>query len=403
MKKHRPLKCVFYALNGTGLGHITRQTHIARDMQALCHAIGIDEEFTILTTSDAPQVANGFLTHKLPSKTTAKSLGMSLKDFNARARLQIGNLLSGLNPDVLVVDTEPRGSFKELGLYAGMANSRVLIDRHKDDAFMNIRSVALARGTYDLVLAPEDSLADEDGEKRFSVGKIQGFLPEHALPATLAREHFGVRESEILIYLSAGGGGDPTAEAKLSETIMALSGMSQVVVVVGYGPLYTGEIWRKSRNVIPVQEVGLSKYFAGFDLAISAAGYNSHEELLAAGVPTLFYAQKKGMDRQDLRIANSVSHGYCEDITELEVANLPSHIEELFMDGRHNQIREALQSRSFPMGNVRAAEKILALALSKAPYSLPAGTVPLAARSLEQARNEMRQKLFQDLALEVPA
>ena len=69
-------------------------------------------------------------------------------------------------------------------------------------------------------------------------------------------------------------------------------------VIVGYGPLYKGVIHYANRQAIPFTGTRVNRYFAGVDLAISAAGYNSVEELQAANVPTLFYGLEKGFDDQ---------------------------------------------------------------------------------------------------------
>ncbi len=60
---------LFYAINGTGCGHISRCNNIAKEVLNLCHAIGILADVRMLTTSDADQISGGFPTYKIPSKT----------------------------------------------------------------------------------------------------------------------------------------------------------------------------------------------------------------------------------------------------------------------------------------------------------------------------------------------
>jgi UDP-N-acetylglucosamine--N-acetylmuramyl-(pentapeptide) pyrophosphoryl-undecaprenol N-acetylglucosamine transferase len=53
----------------------------------------------------------------------------------------------------------------------------------------------------------------------------------------------------------------------------------------------------------------LAECLAAFDAAISAAGYNSANELLHHGVPTIFLPVEKGVDDQQARAARIAAAG----------------------------------------------------------------------------------------------
>ena len=391
---NRPFCGVFYAINGRGLGHITRQTNIARDLRLLLSRLQIPDRLEVLTTSDAPQVAREFLVTKIPSKTTINKMGFSPRKFAAQARNLIGNFLSAVQPDVLVVDTDPRGSFAEIAFVRGFAKNLVFVDRHKDESVTQQASYRANLAIYDLIVVPEDSTCLDTANPRVQVtGKIQAFLPERALSRAAVRAHYGLRPGERLLYLSAGGGGDPQAGECLERAIDALAAVPDSLVVVGYGPLFEGRMCCGRRNVLPMQSCDMAAQFAGFDMAVSAAGYNSHEELLAACVPTLFHAQTKGMDRQDLRIQASLASGWCGAIESWEPGELRRQITR-FLDHQAGEIRQRLLQRALPQGNLKSARCILRLVLGKAPFNVPAETVDRAAQDVLTAREAARAALF---------
>jgi predicted glycosyltransferase len=394
VKKKRRLKMVYYAINGTGLGHLTRQLNIARDVETLATRLGIPVETEILTTSDANHVAREYPVIKIPSKTTVKERGLSTRRYAARARLFVGNYLSGFQPDVLVVDTDPRGSFHEMYSVRGFAKSMVLVDRHKDEAVAARESFKANAELFDLIVVPENDAPHLEGNRKArTVGKIQGFLPERAMSRDAVRRYYGISPQERFIYLSGGGGGDPTLKESIDNAIRALADLPNTVVLVGYGPLYQGEMFYGRRNVIPTQSPALSSHFAGFDLAISAGGYNSHEELLAACVPTLFYAQTKGMDRQDLRIEGTRERGWCGVVESWEAETLQQQVER-FLSGEAATVRSSLLKRGLPMGNVHAARHVLRLVLGRQPYSMLPSAVDEVAEELIAERVAACTELF---------
>jgi len=66
---NNPLKIMFYAINGTGLGHLSRLLNLAREARSVLHAMDLKADFQFLTTSEASQACFDFPVYKLPSKT----------------------------------------------------------------------------------------------------------------------------------------------------------------------------------------------------------------------------------------------------------------------------------------------------------------------------------------------
>jgi hypothetical protein len=108
-------------------------------------------------------------------------------------------------------------------------------------------------------------------------------------------------------------------------------------------------------------EPEVCRLFGGIDLAVSAAGYNTYEELLAAKVPSVFFSQRKGLDRQDLRIHAGHASGYLEALPELDPALLTDRVARLKSAPGRAAIDAALHERRPARGALRAAVELLLL------------------------------------------
>jgi len=127
----KSVSAVFYGINGTGLGHISRLLNIARAARELLHAMNIGADFHFITSSEAPQVAWDFPVTKLPSKTVVNGCDTSNPKFAALSKVMIMNLMTVLRPHLLVMDTMPQGSFGEFTLLKDLCRQKVFINRHK--------------------------------------------------------------------------------------------------------------------------------------------------------------------------------------------------------------------------------------------------------------------------------
>jgi len=113
--------------------------------------------------------------------------------------------------------------------------------------------------------------------------------------------------------------------------------------------------------LIPLVDPDVSRFFLGLDAALSAAGYNTYEELLAAGVPSLFYAQQKGIDVQAERIADGKAAGLHGELTGFDPILVQSKLEELLNGHLVFEIRKNLIQRGVPFGALTAAVEILTI------------------------------------------
>jgi predicted glycosyltransferase len=301
--RREPLRAVLYAVNGTGVGHVTRLLSIARWMRRYAAALERKLEIWFLTSSEADGLvfSEGFAAFKIPSKTIVAETGVDRTAYLALAKQWVWHTMGLMRPDLFVVDTFPRGAFGEL-LGA--------LDLCKRSAFVYrpVRAQVAARPDfqamlplYDLVIVPEsnaDVLAPREIDDRLVyVGPVLSRERWELAPRDVARVELGVRDDAQCVYVSAGGGGDRGAEDHIASAVAALAADPSLSVVVGAGPLYRG---RPFPGVTTLTGRA-AEWSLAFDAAVCAAGYNTFGELMFAGVPTAFLPQEKLADDQRAR------------------------------------------------------------------------------------------------------
>ena len=105
-------RVLFYAVNGLGLGHVTRLLAIARRVRVRMP----DAEILFLTSSEAEGVIyrEGFAAFKVPSRTLRAQGGIRPATYARLLQTVVLNLIAAFNPHLLVVDTFPAGVVQEL-------------------------------------------------------------------------------------------------------------------------------------------------------------------------------------------------------------------------------------------------------------------------------------------------
>jgi predicted glycosyltransferase len=317
MSSTQTIRIVNYAVNGSGVGHLTRLVAINRWIRRYTEYLGVRAEIWFLTSSEAEGLlfAERFASFKLPSKTIVGEAGIDKLAYLALAKQWVWHSLGLLRPDLLIVDTFPRGSFGELLSALDLAKRRAFVYRPMKEAFARRADFQAMLPLYDAIIVPahEDDapLPVPDGVRRRvrHVGPVISRERSELLPREEARRLLGVGPGiERVVYVSAGGGGDVTAEAHIDAACALLAGRQDVHVVVGAGPLYRGRP-RFGPRTTWLTQPGSFELANGFDLAIVAAGYNTFHEMMLAGVPSIFLPQEKIADEQAKRADRAVRAG----------------------------------------------------------------------------------------------
>jgi predicted glycosyltransferase len=395
--KRRRITTVAYAVNGSGLGHLTRVLAILRWMKRLARLAGAHLDAYVLTSSEAPGLAmeEGFAAFKIPSKRAVREAGLPREDYLRLARQWVWHSLGLIKPDLLLVDTFPGGSFGELVHALDAARARVFIHRAMKEEFARMESVQALLPFYDRILIPvERSSAPSQGVDPRIIDRVRYTGPimlrsrEEMRPRAEARRRLGIPEGRLGVWLSAGGGGDQLAESVISALVESLLDEPGLHLVVGAGPLYRGTPIRGA-NITWLTGFHAMEDFSGLDFAISAAGYNSFHELLHAGVPTAFFAQEKIADEQSRRVRAAAEAG-CALALGAEGQLAPS-VEEIKRVAR--LLRDADHRAALAL---KAAEFVPTNDARDAAFEALATILPLDA--LEEAMDMGSPGFFHDLA-----
>lgn len=308
-------RIVCYAVNGSGVGHLVRLVAITRWLRRYALWVGAPLEITFLSSSEADTLLfrERIPCFKLPSKTAAQEGALEKTAYLGLAKQWIWHSLGLLRPDLFVVDTFPSGSFGELPSALDLCKRRALILRPMKPEFGNLREVTAPLPLYDTIVVPahEDEadvpLTDAVRARTRWVGPIAIRERVELRDRAEARLRLGLSDEANVVLVSAGGGGDPIAEAQLLESIEALRGRG-LELVIAPGPLYRGDVVRRD-GVHWLAHENVAELMRAFDVAVTAAGFNTFSELMHAGVPTVFLPQPKIADDQHGRAATAARAG----------------------------------------------------------------------------------------------
>jgi predicted glycosyltransferase len=308
---------LFYAVNGLGLGHVTRLLGLARALRVAWPRA----EILFLTASEASHLIyrEGFAALKVPSRVAARDGGLRHDSWLRLSQSTVWNALTTFDPHCLIVDTFAAGSTGELLPALRWPLRKVFVyraQRHERAADAVFQSTLRQ---YDLILIPHTAGAETmplpDGANAVWTGPMLLRDTGEILPRARARQALDLPTDAKIGLVSLGGGGDPdivAARALLQTAIAQSPGTAKVLWVETSGPLdrtlhTTPEAvtpYRVLRDVHPQM-----LYACAFDCAVSAAGYNTTHELLASGVPTLLWPFPRDVDDQMARARRLAEQG----------------------------------------------------------------------------------------------
>ena len=235
--------------------------------------------------------------------------GIDRTTYLALAKQWVWHTLGLLRPDLLIVDTFPRGSFGELLGALDLCRHAAFVYRPVRAAVAERPDFQTMLSLYDLLLVPETDapvLAPLDvADRLVHVGPVLSRERWELHARSVARSRLGIGDDKKCVFVSAGGGGDRHAESQIASTVRALSADPELAIVVGTGPLYRGQPF-PGVTCVPGRA---AEWSLAFDVAVCSAGYNTFGELMFAGVPTAFLPQEKLADDQLSRAKLAVRAG----------------------------------------------------------------------------------------------
>lgn len=312
---------LFVTSNGAGLGHITRLKAIARHLSA-----NLNVEFLTLSSAYRSITGTRDTIHYFPSADAAQ---VSLRQWNRAFTLHFSRLIQERRPRVVVFD----GTWVYYGLtHVCQDQSIPLVWVQRGNWKPDVDSASVQRhnavSVVDEVIIPGDYAVAE----AIDIGPE--ISPVRTAPITLiqrsdllnrpeAVKELGLDSETKYVLVNVGGGslGDQGHLRKtVCDAVAALDGQWQAVVVGS--PLSDTELPQSTRATT-VAAYPVAKYFKAFEFLVTAAGYNSVQEAISLGIPSIIVPNPLSTtDDQEARAHGAAEAGWAlAASTQTEIRN----------------------------------------------------------------------------------
>ena len=358
----RKPRLLFYAVNGLGLGHVTRLIAIARQVRRQTP----DAEIVFLTSSEAESVIyrEGFAAFKVPSKTLRAEANIRPATYARLLQTVVLNLVAAFNPHALIVDTFPAGVIQELLPVLRWDGRKVFVYRVQRSEVAHSPLMQNTLLLYHLAIVPHDKDEEDtplpDDLPAVWTGPILIRDRSEAKTREEARRLLNLPPNLPIVYITFGGGGDKEMNRALHLATHALADVPNTHLAVACAPLYRGDMPRHP-NLTLVDYYPMAELYAAFDASVSAAGYNTTMELLHHGVPTAFVPFARQVDDQEARARHIATLGAGLSLPILEAEALRAALARLLDAEAAGEMRLAAQELVPDSGAERAAKAILEL------------------------------------------
>lgn len=372
-------RLLLYAVDGLGLGHVTRLLALARAVRRLAP----DAEILFLTASEASHVIyrEGFAALKVPSRAAAATGHLRHGSFVRLTQSVVWNAVTAFDPHCLVVDTFAAGALHELLPLLRWPLRKVFIFRAQRAERAADPLLQSTLQLYDLILVPHhpntESIPVPASSATVWTGPMLLRDGDELLERAAARAALGLPIEGEIGLITLGGGGEPETLTACEQLHGALASQgSQSLWVEMAGPLLRAAPetlspdkvnWRVLRDIYP-----LMPYLHAFDYAVSSVGYNTTHELQAAGVPSLLWPFTRDLDDQMGRAQQLASAGRALRIgegtgtgeeSESRVAELTAALQAITQPTTRQQLCHAMAAamQEEPNGATVGAAAILKL------------------------------------------
>lgn len=296
-----------YAVDGVDVAQVERLIAVNRWLRRYAAINGdwIEPYFLASTEAENLLFAEHMAAFRLPSRAAAVSAELEPLRYLALAKQWVWHSVGLLQPDILIVDTWPRGAFGELLNAFDLCRKRIFIYSPDSQTIAEAPDFQAMLPLYDLILVPEDEGAcvlpfgAADPKRVRWLGPILTREKVELLDRWEARERLGAHPDSFLLYVSVGCGADAEAQELLHSICAAVMDEPDVHIVIGGAPLFFGSSLQGPR--ITWLNGPSAELLLGFDGALSTADYNTYHELSAAGVPTAWIPRRTLGDDQTAR------------------------------------------------------------------------------------------------------
>ncbi|MEY8144640.1 glycosyltransferase [Falsihalocynthiibacter sp. CO-5D18] len=358
-KESTSKRVLFVPSNGVGLGHVTRQLAIARQLKNSLEPV-------FATFAQAAPIIEGFgyPTEYIPSQSDT---GTEHGQWDSWMRYELGSVIDRYDPNVVVFDGNNPSS--------GLINA-VLSRRRRGLVWVRRGMIGSTPSRYlgnsrymDLIIEPGEIAGELDvgstvdrKHEALQVDPITLLDRDEILPREAARKALGLSPEGKTVIIQLGGNATRDVVSLTGEIIDLLKGFPTLQIVLVE--------WENSSVEFPnwpsvkiLRGFPISRYFNAFDFSISAAGYNSFHEVMAFGLPSVFIANRHpSMDNQAARAEFAQQHSAGFDLSQEELFHLPTICEILMTDQATALFRDEAKKLYLSNGAKTAAAAITELA-----------------------------------------
>lgn len=351
---------LFIAINGAGLGHLTRCLAIARKLREQAP----NERIIFVTTSIAVPLVHqaGFLCHHIPPFALIGN-EISARRWND---LFYENLVSALRlhrPSTLIFD----GSVPYPGLLRAMRKfnrlNYVWIKRGLYKSSVNTDKLLSHTKRFDLTICPgelDGSASSKDEPSIKTVNPVLLLDESEILDRDFARRMLDLHDKVPAVYVQLGAGNINSIVELQNKVAKALK-KAGVQVVLAQSPIALDRSTHSEADNVII-DFPNTKYYKAFDFAVLAGGYNSVNEAVLLRLPAIFIPNMQtGADDQLRRCLSAKAFGDYEVLEHFEEGRFLRIAEYLIARKRRS---EAIEPR-FRNGALEAAELIINLDNSK--------------------------------------
>ncbi len=353
-------RVLFVSSNGVGLGHLTRLLSIARRMPG-------DIEPVFATMSQAMPIVEqaGYPVEYMPFHVYAncdvntwnewfpEHLSQIIDFHNARAVVfDGGNPYGGLLNAVA-----PRKDTKLVWVRRGMWRE----NQNNAEAIRRQRF-------FDLVIEPTDIAESKDNGATAYNRSVTVKVPpirlldlEEVPGREEAAMRLGLDPHKPAVLIQLGSGSNRDIVTMIDTVVQTLSKYPDIQPMIAEWMIAHQSLnfWPEIRRL---RGFPISRFFNAFDVTISAAGYNSFNEIISFGLPAIFMANEHAMmDDQAGRARFAEEQGAGFYLPDSRVDEIGNYLEPLLHPSAQNLIRTNCMRISQENGAALAAQAIAEL------------------------------------------
>jgi len=348
-------RILFVSSNGTGLGHLTRSMAIARRLDS-----GIEPLFITLSRAAPVVQGMGFPVEYMASHGSPGAGSDFRWSRRTAARLKVA--IAEAQPRVLLFD----GILPYDPLLSAMKGVPVTVWCRRGLWQPGASTASLTRSDlFDALLEPGEFAATEDAgptaerrEEAHQVAPIVFLDDSELLPRGEAAQELGLDPAKPAILVQLGQGSEVAGAT--DRCLRVLAERDDVQVAASSSAI--ASLLDVPEGIVHMRSTyPMSRYYAAFDGAVAAAGYNAFHELIRFGVPTLFVPMRRETDDQAARARYAAEVGAALAVVGPGDERITDRLSELLDPERRGAMRESLRDLRPDNGAAEAARWVASL------------------------------------------